>query len=272
MNVTRHEEYKRLVDGLPFVLHVDLKRSRQNFSESSNWHENLEIELCTEGYGSVLLDSEKYSFNKGDIVVVNSNALHHTGTDGELTYTCLIVSTDFCKEVGIDVGRVSFEPHLVSPYLVKLFEKLTSLYLDLNAAARTAKLNKTVLEILIELVEHHAAEKKPVSADLKKFETVKGVISFIRENYSRKITIDEISKAVLYDKYALCREFKKLTGQTIIENLNNYRSIKAVDFLTEGKSVADTASLTGFDNLSFFTKTFKKYTGKLPKEFKPRVK
>ena len=122
--------------------------------------------------------------------------------------------------------------------------------------------------MLIELAEQHITHKTAPSEDFKRYETVKNVISYIRENYRRKITIDDISKAVLYDKYALCREFKRLTGQTIVENLNNYRCIKAIDYLSEGYSVADTASLCGFDNLSFFAKTFKRYIGKLPREYK----
>ena len=106
---------------------------------------------------------------------------------------------------------------------------------------------------------------------MKNFETVKSVITYIREIYNKKITLDEISKAVLCDKYALCREFKRLTGQTIIENLNNYRCINAMRFLNEGYTVAKAAELCGFDNLSFFTKTFKKYIGKLPSEYKKWV-
>ena len=124
-----------------------------------------------------------------------------------------------------------------------------------------------MIEILIELVEHHMTDKKTVEGDSKRFVIVKGVLSYIRENYRQRITIDEVSKAVLYDKYALCREFKRLTGQTIIENLNNYRCIKAIDYLSEGYSVSDTASLCGFGNLSFFSKTFKRYIGKLPREY-----
>ena len=44
MLATRYEEYNRFVDGLPFVLYVDLQRSRYNRSEKNNWHENLEIQ------------------------------------------------------------------------------------------------------------------------------------------------------------------------------------------------------------------------------------
>ena len=62
MLTTRYEEYNPLVDGLPFVLQVDLKRSRFQRSESNNWHANLEIQICTEGCGTVLLDSLTGSF------------------------------------------------------------------------------------------------------------------------------------------------------------------------------------------------------------------
>lgn len=269
---TRHEEYRQVSGDLPFVLHVDLKRSRFNRSENNNWHENLEIQLCTGGEGTVLLDSERYPFRKNDIIVVNSNSLHHTGTDTELTYSCLIVGIEFCKQMGIDPNGISFEPIIKSPRILSLFENLIELYLDKSAKSRIARLNKLTLEILIELAEHHAAKKKNLKDGAKKFETVKAAISFIRENYSKKITLDDISKAVLYDKYALCREFKRLTGQTLVENLNSFRCIKAVDCLSRGLSVADAAALSGFENLSFFTKTFKRYIGKLPSEYKTRVK
>ena len=87
----------------------------------------------------------------------------------------------------------------------------------------------------------------------------------------RKITLDDISKAVLFDKFALCREFKKTTGQTIVENLNNYRCIKAIEYLSAEYTVAQTAAFCGFDNLSFFTKTFKRFIGKLPSDYKKQT-
>ena len=55
---TRHEEYQSFTNGLPFVLNVNLERSRYNFSKENNWHDNLEIQICTEGSGAVLLDGK----------------------------------------------------------------------------------------------------------------------------------------------------------------------------------------------------------------------
>ena len=90
------------------------------------------------------------------------------------------------------------------------------------------------------------------------------MILYTRQNYNRKITLDEIAGAALYDKYALCREFKKYMGQTITEYLNYYRCVKAKELLEEGYSVTETADLCGFGNLSYFGKTFKRHIGYSP--------
>lgn len=265
---TRHEEYQAFTNGLPFVLNANLERSCFNRSKENNWHDNLEIQLCTEGKGIVLLDGERFEFNKGDVAIINSNVLHYTGTDTHLTYSCLIVSTDFCKQVDIDPNVLSFESIIKSSAFADKLAEINEIYLNSNIFCRKAKLNKLVLEIIIELAEHYIVQEAATTPNSPKYETVKSAISYIRDNYAKKITLDEIAKAVLCDKYALCREFKKLTGQTIFENLNNYRSIKAIDYLSEGYTVAQTASLCGFSNLSFFAKTFKKHIGKLPSEYR----
>ena len=84
---TRHEEYKHFTDGLPFVLNANIIRTKLNLSAENNWHENLEIQICNEGSGTMLLDGQKITFEKGDIIVVNSDVIHYTGTDDFLNYT-----------------------------------------------------------------------------------------------------------------------------------------------------------------------------------------
>ena len=104
----------------------------------------------------------------------------------------------------------------------------------------------------------------------KSFLTVKAAIRFMRENYARKLSLQEIASAVLTDQYALCRSFKQYTGQTIVEYLGRYRCSRAIDCLQNGKAVSETAFLCGFASPSFFIKTFKKYTGHNPSFYKMR--
>jgi AraC-like DNA-binding protein len=100
------------------------------------------------------------------------------------------------------------------------------------------------------------------------FDNVKAAIGYIRQSYDRKISLDELAKITYSDKYALCRNFKRLTGQTVVQYINLYRCQKAAEMITNGQTVAEAAHLCGFDNLSFFTKTFKHYMGALPSFYK----
>ena len=265
---TRHEEYRQLNSGLPFVLGSDIERSRYNLSTENNWHENLEIQLCTKGSGFVFLDGKRLQFCQNDIAVVNSNVIHYTGTDSELVYDCLIVGTDFCKQIDLSIESMAFEPIVNDKEIFGKLCELKKLYFDLSVTYRNAKLNKILLEILLILAENYSAPKTEIAEKSKSYERVKEAVLFIRDNYQRKITLDEIAKAVICDKFTLCKDFKKHTGQTVFENLNNLRCIKAIDFIEKGYTVSEAASMCGFDNLSFFTKMFKKHIGILPSKYK----
>lgn len=265
---TRYEEYAQLQDGLPFVLNTDILRNRYLHSKENNWHENIEIQFCTKGSGTVLLDGNTFTFIQNDIAVVNSNVIHYTGTNTELLYDVLIIGTEFCSRMGIDVTQTVFEPMPHNHDILRLFWKLKAAYKNESTPCRTATLNKLLLEILIELARHHSTPKAVNTEKSTAYEKVKRAILYIRDNYHRKLSLDEIAKAALCDKYTLCKEFKKYTGQTVFANLHHFRCMKAVDFLREGHTVAETATLCGFDNFSFFSKTFKKHTGKLPSAYK----
>ena len=266
----RYESYESLTDKLPFTLYVNLERVPNNCSKEQNWHDNLEIQLCTEGKGTVLLNGEKYNIKKNDIVVVNSNVIHYTATENSLTYSCLIVSTDWCRRMGIDFEGLSYTPIINDTTLQNYFCELISIYSTHNTNMRVAKVNQVLLKMLIYLTENYSSQKNSPPAENRHFEKVKETVTFIQQNYNRKITLDEISKVVLYDKFALCKIFKTLTGQTITENLNRYRSLRAIDLLSEGYTISETAFMCGFNNLSFFTKTFKKYVGKNPSNYKKK--
>ncbi len=268
---TRYEEYINFSAELPFILSSDLERTSVKRSHEANWHDNLEIQLCTKGYGWVLLDGEKITFSEGDIVIVNSNVIHYTGTEHSLKYTCLIIDNQFCIQAGIDHTSILFETHFKSEYIKNLLISLEKIYINADDACRTAKLKQIILEILINLRENHT-ESIDARPENKSLETVKKTINFIRQNYNRKLYLQEIAKEVLISKYSLAREFKKATKQTVVEYINSYRCKKAAEFMEYGKTVSEAARMCGFNNMSFFTKIFKQYFGVLPSKYKKNFK
>lgn len=272
MGNARHEKYGDSINGLPFSLGIDLERSPYNLSKEQNWHENIEIQFFTEGAGRVLINGKEHNVKKDDIVVVNSNALHYTFTDSRIVYTCIIISNEWCKRMNIDYNSINFHSLIKSPKLKQIISELISGYLNSKDILRTAKLNELLIRIMVELVENHCDLNAALSLKSKAFDAVIATIQYIHSNFDKKITLSEIAKVVLFDKYALCREFKKHTGQTIFEYLNHYRSLKASDYLAKGYTVSKTAELCGFENYSFFTKTFKKYIGNTPSKHKTNTR
>ena len=264
----RHENYFNSMDGLPFYAGIDIERTPYTLSKEQNWHKNPEIQVFTEGSGSVLLDGRRYEVQKGNIVFVNPNIMHYTFTDSRLVYTCLIISPEWCRQLEIDPDTMQFEPLIENPELNKLIFSLTQIYNNKEDNLRKAKLIEIFARIMIELVGNHSNFVSDISAGSKSTETVATAIEYIHSNFQNKITLSDIAKSVLFDKYALCREFKKYTGQTIFGYINHYRCVKATDFLMQNYTVSETANLCGFENLSFFTKTFKRHIGQTPSQYK----
>ena len=262
----RYEEYTDTPGQVPFILNNNIKRTATLYSENQNWHENIEIQFCKDGDGFVLIDGKCHTFSNGDIALIDSGAIHYTFSNTNMIYSCIIVSTDFCKQMGIDYHRLSLVPLLRNEKLSGLFKEICDMY-STKSSIRVAILSHLLLEMLIEIVSGYSSVKNMASVEQKELETVKRVLLYIRENYQTKITLDSIAKHVLTDKYTLCKIFKNSTGQTIFENINAYRCMKAAEHIAQGTGVCEAANLCGFENNSFFSKTFKKYMGVLPSKF-----
>ncbi len=262
---TRFEEYINF-GGLPFTFASDIIRTCTSFSREANWHENLEIHLYTKGNGRVLLDENSKTVSENDTVVVNSDVIHHTGTDSEITYDCLIFDNDFCKKLDVDVTLLEFESRFKSQKMAELFDEIKAVYTDERNVCRKAKLYGIASEILVLLRENHTLTEKSAGRKNDDLEAVKKAIKYIRENYMRKIYLDDIAAVSFTDKYALSRLFKRITGQTPVQYINTYRCRKAAEYISDGKTVSEAAQECGFTNMSFFTKTFKTYMGRLPSD------
>ena len=263
---TRYEEYSGLPSELPFVFFRRLERTRDRRSAEMNWHEDPEIQLCLEGEGTVLINGVRFPFRAGDLAAVNPNEIHYTDTETRLVYACLIIRADFWRQMGIDPEGIRFSPTFRSDRISGLFRELESVS-GADVPFRAARLNGIVLQIMIALCEDHGISGEPLPGD-KGFGTVKGAVKYIREHYAGKLSLDAIARAVCVDKYTLCREFKAFTGQTPVSYINAYRCGRAAELLAAGATVSEAATACGFENLSYFTKVFKRCRGILPSQGK----
>ena len=102
------------------------------------------------------------------------------------------------------------------------------------------------------------------SAQIKKFsggDRINEVISYIHENYASEITIPGLAERFGMSEYYLCRQFRKYSNRTIIEYAKRI-------FMETDKNVTRVAALTGFSNLTHFSRIFRTVSGQSPSEYR----
>lgn len=105
--------------------------------------------------------------------------------------------------------------------------------------------------------------------DIKHADVMHRVIRYIRENYGKKLTLDEIADSVYWSKSYLSKVFKDEMGQTITAYISSVRIEKSKALLRDTQlPLVEVASAVGFDDQSYFTKTFRKTTGMSPGKYR----
>ncbi|MBQ2615056.1 MAG: helix-turn-helix transcriptional regulator [Clostridia bacterium] len=93
------------------------------------------------------------------------------------------------------------------------------------------------------------------------------IINWTEENFTRRISLDEVSAVFGYTKHYFCQKFKKATGITYLTYLNNLRISRACRMLKAGQSIGEACDKCGFEDMSYFIQLFKKITGVTPKKY-----
>ena len=87
-------------------------------------------------------------------------------------------------------------------------------------------------------------------------------LSYIEQHYTDPLTLDEVCRYSQLSKSYFCYFFKEQTSQTFVEYLNK-RRIDHARLLLEDTDlpVTEICYNTGFNDLTHFSRTFKKITG-----------
>lgn len=93
---------------------------------------------------------------------------------------------------------------------------------------------------------------------------VRQVENYIRLSYMHPIRVEHIAQQLSLDRRYLSRLFKEKTGMSIQQYLLNVRMDEAANYLRQGYSVKECAHMVGYEDVSNFSKLYKKHFGKSP--------
>lgn len=250
-----------------------------------HWHEEYEIIYVSRGSSTFLIGDKAFEVEQGQILFVNSNELHssYCNNPAGCCYTALVFNMSLLNSNTYDLIQKEY----INPLIYRNI-KFTELIPDDRPDKE--EITRLVLQVIKSLKEKNEGYELAVKGSLymalsllvrndllierleddsnqKNYKTVltKKILQYISENYDKRIYIDDLAAMAGMSKYHFCRFFKKFTGMTPIRYLNYIRIDEASKLLLTGSySITEIAMLTGFDNLSYFAKTFKQIKGVAP--------
>ncbi len=261
MENIRFETHLNTPTGLLLIIrngHINNEKPRRG-----NLHENIEILYFYEGSGGVTLDAVTYRVSPGDFVVANANVAHNIFCEQKLSYLCLILFREFTISSGLDTNSLYFTPFFRDDIMAHMMRELREEYEQPERTFRATALRAKSLEILVHLARNHSGAGKSQDGGIAR------AISYIKIHYAEPLTVGEIARHVGYSTSYLSHEFHARTGNSVVEYINLVRCEFSKSLLsTPNISIGDVCERCGYRNDSYYTRTFRKFNGITPSEYR----
>jgi len=235
------------------------KEYGENFCYPLHLHNSFELICVYSGEMDVTVDDAVYTLKSGDSVLVFPNQLHALNSTDSKHMLC-IFSADLVKafHVKTDNKIPQNNRFTLDKYLLDLIDKMP------NDATVMEK--KGILYLSCAEFDKGAEYKnKNKSSDLLLY----NVFEFVDRNSCGKCSLEQLSKETGYSYSYLSRYFKKSTGLTFNNYVNQHRIYNACYLLNNTDfSILQCALDCGYDSLRSFNRNFINYRGITPSDYR----
>lgn len=244
-------------------------------------------ELIYVGTGSIDVHSDEYSgrLEKNELLIHRANSKHSFSCPKKAETTLIILGftctseklhyfaskplkldemqikqlADIVKE-----GRNVFAP----PYNVPVYDMVKKK----NALYGSEQMLRSLLELfLIGLIRKYEFFENSDDAPRATF-TISEIIEYLDNNFTEKITIEELAFLFRTNRSTLCKEFRKATNKSLGEYLADKKIEVAKKFLAQKeKSITQIADALNFDSVPYFCEFFKRQTGLTPLQYRQKA-
>lgn len=239
-----------------------------------HYHDTLEIDMSMHTTGTIMLDGTAFPIKNGSIFVIPPGILHSYHFEpGSRDFTVLHISletlaTYMYKEKLFGV----FDSGLQDiPWFHESYTAIGSIINDLYNLEETDTLAILSAILAICSILMKPTTKRPHYQDPN--EQMKRAIEFTEKSFQQPISVADAASAAGLSRSFFSRKFKAYTGTSYSTYLTQVRVSHAKHLLLQGANVTESCLDSGFENLSYFIETFKRYNqgispGKFQKLYK----
>lgn len=271
---------------------------RQNLAEYKNLLNTLEIKVDFSSFRLLLVTITQHNYNdyisttteettRENIKILNNIWIRDSKNKKDYIFEnipgeYIILITGIDKEDNLPDELAGFrdkiKKEIGSSFVIavsKFYNNLYNLHKAYNEVQKYTEkryLHESKKILIPSLFDEVTADYFDTS-DKEKSGYIKKAKEYISAHYSENINLDDICDYAAISKNYFCHLFKNETGISIWEFLTIFRVERAKDFLIASDMKNYEVSFRiGYENPSYFSKTFKKITGKSPSEFRNQIK
>lgn len=261
-----------------------------NLFVTFHWHKEVELIYLHSGTLTLWIESEEYHLTPGDLYFINSESLHQfSSADKNTCYYAYVFPLESLQFALSDYSQTLVEPLLSHTKLFPNFVPTDSIVYE-NILKEVQELihvneNKTlgyelttkacIFKIIGYLIQSKLLYTPTLlihSSTAKKSDIKKQILSYIQENYAKSISLEDLAELSHMSPKYFCHYFKQNFSMTFLEYVTRYRIEKARILLKNtGLSVMEIGFSVGYENFSYFIRTFKRIVGITPAKYRTEV-
>jgi len=268
---------------IPFVQEESGPREIQ-----SHYHDFLELVFVVSGSGEHILDGRTFEIAKGDVFFINNKAFHSFRIEAgkELAFLNFCFLPEFLEQA-ITLEKIEsgilftlIEPffRLEDNFMYKLnvaddaFYRLVHLALAIVDAYNRSYPVKdaTVTELFKAFMMQIYAEYgrlglEELAVFKRRDKIIREIMQSIEKNFLEDVKIEDILQPVGLGRTRANELFKSIEGETIVRYINRKRIEHAAGLIrSTDMDILEVSLESGFNDLSYFNRMFKKYLGVTP--------
>ncbi len=261
---------------------IEYQDMQENFVYPTETHDFYEFIYVEKGSLTCKIEENEFSLTQNDFLLIEPNKSHSYYLSEKQTAKDLIICFNSKSDIlGILKNKIVLsdrEKMFISDIILesrKCFvfpfnKKLVPLQSPRFGSQQLVE--SYIEQLLISVIRKTLDSQQEIMFISNKEEfnehLTTDIINLLKENLYNDVSLDYVCKRNYYSKTYLNNIFKSLTGYSIMQYYNMLKINEAKKLLKKGTSITSISVKLGFSSQNYFTKVFKKFTGKNPSEFK----
>ena len=247
-----------------------------------HFHEFDKIVILISGSVNYMVEGTDYSLKPWDILLVRHHMIHKALIDVSVPYERIIIYLNssyverFAPNGGLMDCFAAAEKRrfcLMRPdngEIEKLKDSLDRLDASISDTEFGAELMRGTLlaQLMVQLNRIMQRDSSRENTTAEQCGKISAALSYINENITGKLSVDELAAMCYLSRYHFMRLFKQQTGCTVHNYIRQKRFVLAARLIREGMSASSAAAECGFTDYSAFHRAFSQTFGISPGKIK----